>query len=325
MSSNSTYAQKAQLVTLKWREIVSIGRATALWALLCLSETPPADTLRATWLLQAIAAAQNLQPSDLVRYLDTLHLVVQNFDSVRGTFPLAFLHQLLSTLVLSTLEKSGHPAMIALVQDWRRQYGSRVDVDMFASGTNLITVRPAHAKFNDVSQLLLDLQTLVLCAAPVPQKALAFAAFSSSSVSSRSRTAHRVQRSPVTSSGGGVLSTPSRGAVSFNSPRYLGRVPFQDGDLENCWYCAGMLKTARAFFADTAEKHASPAPARTADHPIRTCRKFKADMLELARTFLKPVRSPKVFAAVVDFAELPSDSEHSGDSDSFPSEMESLN
>jgi hypothetical protein len=86
-----------------------------------------------------------------------------------------------------------------------------------------------------------------------------------------------------------------------------------------------MLKTARAFFADTAEKHASPAPARTADHPIRTCRKFKADMLELARTFLKPVRSPKVFAAVVDFAELPSDSEHSGDSDSFPSEMESLN
>ena len=309
MSSNSTYAQKAQLVTLKWREIVSIGRATALWALLCLSETPPADTLRATWLLQAIAAALNLQPSDLVRYLDTLHLVVQNFDSVRGTFPLEFLHQLLSTLVLTTLEKSGHPAMIALVQDWRRQYGSRVDVDMFAtSGTNLITVRPAHAKFNDVSQLLLDLQTLVLVDAHVPQKALAFAAFPSSSVSSRSRTAHRVQRSPVPSSGGGVVSTSSRGAVSFNSPRFLGRVPFQDGDLDNCWYCAGMLKTARAFFPDTAEKHASPAPARTADHPIRNCRKFKADMLELAKTFLKPVRSPKVFAAVVDFAGLPFDS-----------------
>jgi hypothetical protein len=131
MSSNSTYAQKAQLVTLKWREIVSIGRATAVWALLCLSETPPADTLRATWLLQAIAAAQNLQPSDLICYLDTLHLVVQNFDSVRGTLPLEFLHQLLSTLVLTTSEKSGHPAMIALVQDWRRQYGSRVDVDIF--------------------------------------------------------------------------------------------------------------------------------------------------------------------------------------------------
>jgi hypothetical protein len=46
-------------------------------------------------LLQAIAAAQNLQPSALVGYLDTLHLVVPNFESVRGTFPLAFLHQLL--------------------------------------------------------------------------------------------------------------------------------------------------------------------------------------------------------------------------------------
>ena len=104
--------------------------------------------------------------------------MVQNFESVRGTFPLAFLHQLLSTLVLTTLEKSGHPAMIALVQDWRRQYGARVDVDMFAPvGTGLITIRPAHPKFNDVSQLLLDLQTLVLLAAPVPQKTLAFADF----------------------------------------------------------------------------------------------------------------------------------------------------
>ncbi len=86
-----------------------------------------------------------------------------------------------------------------------------------------------------------------------------------------------------------------------------------------------MLKTARALFPDTAEKHASPAPARTADHPIRNCRKFKADMVDLARTFLKPVRSPKVFAAVVDFGDLPSDSEHSGDSDSFTCELESLN
>jgi hypothetical protein len=329
MSSNSSYVQKAQLVTLKWREIVSIGRATALWALLCLSETPAADALRATWLLEAIAAAQNLQPSDLVRYLDTLHLVVQNFESVRGTFPLDFLHQLLSTLVLNTLERSGHPAMIALVQDWRRQYGSRVDVDMFAGpGTNLITVRPAHAKFNDVSQLLLDLQTLVLVASPLTvasQKTLTFAAFSSPPVSSRSRASNRVQRSPVSSSSGGVVAISSRGGVSSNSPRFLGRVPFQDGDSDHCWYCAGMLKTARAFFSDTAEKHASPAPARTADHSIRTCRKFKTDMLELARTFLKPVRSPKVFAAVVDFADLPSDSEHSGDSDSFLCESESLN
>ncbi len=122
--SNSTYAQKAQLVTLKWREFVSNGGATALWALLCLSETPPPYTLCATWLLQAIAAAQNLQPSDLVRHLDTLHLVVQNFETVRGTFPLAFLHQPLFIFVLTTLEKSGHPTMVALVQDWRRQCGS---------------------------------------------------------------------------------------------------------------------------------------------------------------------------------------------------------
>jgi hypothetical protein len=35
MSFNSSYEQKAQLVTLKQRDMVSIGCATALWALLC--------------------------------------------------------------------------------------------------------------------------------------------------------------------------------------------------------------------------------------------------------------------------------------------------
>jgi hypothetical protein len=321
MGSHSAYLQKAQLVTLKWREIVSIGRATALWALLCLSETPPPDTLRAAWLLQAIAAAQALQPSNLVRYLDTLHLVVQNFESVRGGFPVAFLHQLLSTLVLSALEKSAQPALIALVQDWRRQYGARVDVDMFASpGSSLITVRSAHPKFNDVSQLLLDLQTLVLVSVPasvVSPKVLAFAALPTH----KSRLSRSNRRVP--SSTGTVVASPSGAAGSFNSPRFLGRVPFQDGDLDHCWYCAGMLKTARTFFADTAEKHASPAPARTADHPIRTCRKFKMDMLDLARTFLKPARPPRVLAAAVDFADLPSDSDLSPDSDSV--DTESLN
>ncbi len=79
------------------------------------------------------------------------------------------------------------------------------------------------------------------------------------------------------------------------------------------------------FFSDTAEKHASPAPARTADHPIQTSCRFKGDMLELAQTFLKPVCSPRVFAAVVDFVDLPSDSEFSGDSEAFPCELESLN
>ena len=38
---HSLDAQKSQLVTLKWRDIVFFGLATALWALLCLSETLP--------------------------------------------------------------------------------------------------------------------------------------------------------------------------------------------------------------------------------------------------------------------------------------------
>jgi hypothetical protein len=79
------------------------------------------------------------------------------------------------------------------------------------------------------------------------------------------------------------------------------------------------------FFPDTAEKHSSPYPARTADHPLHTCGKFKGYMLELARTFLKPVRSPKVFAAVLDCGDLPSDSDHSEDSDSVTHELEALN
>jgi hypothetical protein len=120
--SNSVYAQKAQLVTLKWCEIVFIGRTTALWAFLCLSLRLILLILSVLLVLgfikaQAIVAAQNLQPSALVLYLDTLHLVVQNFESVRCINPVAFLHQLLSTLVLTTLEKSGHPVMIVLVQD----------------------------------------------------------------------------------------------------------------------------------------------------------------------------------------------------------------
>ncbi len=58
VASDCTYSQKAQLVALIWREIVSIGRATALWALLCLPEIPPADKIQATWLLCTIG----LQP-----------------------------------------------------------------------------------------------------------------------------------------------------------------------------------------------------------------------------------------------------------------------
>ncbi len=98
------------------------------------------------------------------------------------------------------------------------------------------------------------------------------------------------------------------------------------GDLDNRWYCTGLLKNASTFFPDTDEKHFSPAPAQTADHPILSCRKLKPDMFGLARKFLKLVRTPKAFAAVIDFADLPSDSEQSGDSDYIPScEPESLN
>jgi hypothetical protein len=106
-------------------------------------------------------------------------------------------------------------------------------------------------------------------------------------------------------------------AGTYNYPRFLGRYFSQDGDLDICWYCVGMIKTALAFFPNTAEKHTSPAPARTADHCIRPYCKFKADILDPALTFLKPVHFPICFAAVVDFADLQPDSEHSGDSEPF--------
>jgi hypothetical protein len=41
MALHSAHLQKAHLVILKWREIVSIGRAAALWAVLCLLEFSP--------------------------------------------------------------------------------------------------------------------------------------------------------------------------------------------------------------------------------------------------------------------------------------------
>ena len=68
----------------KWREFIPNGRATDLKSLLSLS--PPTDNLRAGWLIQAIAAAQDLKQGILVSYLDTLHLVVKNFKQVRVSF-----------------------------------------------------------------------------------------------------------------------------------------------------------------------------------------------------------------------------------------------
>ena len=118
---NSNYTQKAQLVTLKWREVVPIGRATALWALLSLSETPPADTLRAGWLIQAIAAAQDLKQGCLVSYLDTLHLIVENFEQVRGEFPVEFLHQLLSTNFSPLGSRKSSISFVLLYGEFRKE------------------------------------------------------------------------------------------------------------------------------------------------------------------------------------------------------------
>jgi hypothetical protein len=141
--------------------------------------------------------------------------------------------------------------MIAMDQDWRRQY----DLHMLGPpGTSLVTVRSAHAKFNDVCQLLLDLQPLVLNFGPSsvispgnsPSGPVsAFAAFPPASVSSKSYLPRSERQSSASAGSGVVLS--SRGPGSFNSPRFWGRVIFQKGDLDHFWYCAGMLKTARTL------------------------------------------------------------------------------
>jgi hypothetical protein len=69
-----------------------------------------------------------------------------------------------------------------------------------------------------------------------------------------------------------------------------------------------MIKTARQYFADTADKHAAASPARTAEHPFLTCRQFKTAMLLQAKLFLKaPTPHVRTFAAAVDFGMLPSD------------------
>jgi hypothetical protein len=76
-----------------------------------------------------------------------------------------------------------------------------MDVDMLACpGTKLIIVRPANVKVNDVSQLLLDLQTFLLVAVLLPlaqQKVLVFAVFPSSHVFTQFRDFNSIQRSSV--------------------------------------------------------------------------------------------------------------------------------
>ena len=145
VGQNPHYHQKSQLVTNQWRNICWIGRAVSFCLLLVHTETPASDMMRANWLFQAIAVAQSLQRTTVTLgdYLDSVHLVVQNFDILRGDFPIEFLHQLMSTLVLWTLEHTGVPAYLAPVTDFRRRYGGRVDVNMMAQpGESLIVILP---------------------------------------------------------------------------------------------------------------------------------------------------------------------------------------
>ncbi len=119
-------------------------------------------------------------------------------------------------------------------------------------------------------------------------------------------------------SGNAVVSTSSRPGNSSNSPRFLGRVPFPGWRYGIVLVC---LRLPVHF----------PLTLRSTLHMLllgqliilfALVESSKADLVDLARTFLKPVRAPKVLDAVVDFGDLPSDSEHS---DSFTCELESLN
>lgn len=79
-----------------------------------------------------------------------------------------------------------------------------------------------------------------------------------------------------------------------------------------------MLKTARQYFVDTADKHAPASSVPTAEHPFLTCRRFKDAMLLQAKTFLKG-STVRTFAAAVDFGELSTDdsaSDHDSHGDS---------
>jgi hypothetical protein len=83
-------------------------------------ETPTADMLHATRLLQAIAAAQSFRPPDLVRYVAPLTLVVQNFESVWGTSPIVLVQNTLTLLWLwhtITFDAGGQLWSIVLLQN----------------------------------------------------------------------------------------------------------------------------------------------------------------------------------------------------------------
>ena len=297
------------------------------------TETPAPDMMRANWLIQAIAVAQSLQRTTVTLgdYLDSVHLVVQNFDILRGDFPIEFLHQLMSTLVLWTLEHTGVPAYLALVTDFRRRYGGRVDVNMMAQpGEPLIVIRPSDPRYNNISQLLLDLRGLV---PPVPlvslssdtKQVLTLAAFTPSrnprTTDSRGRrnfnqhfdNGQQLVRTDRSDGSARGVSLRSDG----NKPRYLGQVPQLSGQDSICWYCDGLLRTARRFYAHTADKHAPAFVPDTADHSFRSCKLFRAHMLEQVQTILRPpkrkvVRFTAAIPSVLDFGEISSEDSTDG-------------
>ena len=122
-----------------------------------------------------------------------------------------------------------------------------------------------------------------------------------------------------------VFRVDNRDRARFSAPRFLGSVPQGPQDDVRCWYCAGMLKTARQYFGDTADMHAPASPARTAEHPFLSCRHFKSAMLLLAKTFLRgPTSHVRTFAAAVDFGMLPSEGSAS-DSDVESLDVQPLN
>jgi hypothetical protein len=340
VAQNPQYHRKSQLVTNQWRNICWIGRAVSFWLLLVHTETPAPDMMRANWLIQAIAVAQSLQRTTVTLgdYLDSVHLVVQNFDIVRGDFPIEFLHQLMSTLVLWTLEHTGVPAYLALVTDFRRRYGGRVDVNMMAQpGEELIVIRPSDPRYNNISQLLLDLRGLVppvplVSLTPDSKQVLTLAAYTPGissgpyrnsdsrgrrTFNQRSDTGQQMVRADRTDG------YPRGGAVrqEGNRPRYLGHVPTLSGQDYICWYCDGLLRTARRFYAHTADKNATPFVPDTADHSFRSCRLFRAHMLEQAQTILRPPKRKVVaftgaVTSVLDFGEISSEDSEEAAADS---------
>jgi hypothetical protein len=127
------------------------------------------DTLLAGWLKFRLL----LRISSLLALYSTLILCIRLWKFLHKSvvsflsrfFIYCFLRScciLLSEVV--DVEQSGDLGLLSLVQNLLRQYGALVDVDMFAKdlhGTSLITIQPAHPKYSNISQILLDLQSIV--------------------------------------------------------------------------------------------------------------------------------------------------------------------